>query len=99
MWSPPLAIPYVLMATGMIVGESLFGVLYAGIVVATGDEQRAAEAVFVGSEQRCEHHVAAALETAVDAQFHARTQPVGEQGVMRFDQTHFPGQARVFDRR
>jgi hypothetical protein len=26
----------VLMATGMIVGESLFGVLYAGIVVATG---------------------------------------------------------------
>ena len=26
----------VLMATGMIVGESLFGVLYAGIVVASG---------------------------------------------------------------
>ncbi len=27
----------VLMATGMIVGESLFGVLYAGIVVASGN--------------------------------------------------------------
>jgi hypothetical protein len=26
----------VLMATGMIVGESLFGVVYAGIVVASG---------------------------------------------------------------
>ena len=62
------------------------------------DEQRRAEAAHVGAEHRCEHDVAAGLETAVDAQFHARAQPVGDERVVHFDETEFPRQTGRFDR-
>ena len=74
-------------------------VALARVDAAERNQERAAETVFVGTEQGREDDVAAALETTVDAQPHTRTQTVGKQCVVRLDQADLPRQAGVFDRR
>src|SRR5580693_6098456 len=69
----------------------------AGHDAADGEERSGAETEFVGAENGGEDDIAGEFQASVDAEREARTEASANQGVVRFAQTDFPGQAGVFD--
>ena len=66
---------------------------------ALGEQQRGAERVLVGSEQRRDDDVSTGLEAAVDAEPDAAAQAVRDERLLRLGQAELPRRAGVLDRR
>lgn len=71
----------VLLATGLIVGESLYGVVFAGIVASTGDEDPLA--LFAGNDGNLASIIGIVGFVAVIAWLYKRTQTVSSRDVVK----------------
>ena len=71
----------------------------AGHIAPDGDQAGGTEAVFLGAEQRGDHHVARASQAAVGAQPNTPAQTVAHQHLLRLGHTQLPRATGVLDAR
>ncbi|EAP99266.1 hypothetical protein JNB_03820 [Janibacter sp. HTCC2649] len=65
---------------------------------AAHDEGRGRETELLGTEQRCDDHVTAGLDLAVDLHDDAVAQPVEDEGLLGLGEAELPGSTRVLER-
>ena len=99
MLGPPLELGAEILALGGDAGRAGVEVALPGHIAAERDEHARSESEFLCAEQRGDHDVAPAAQTAIGAQANALAQPVRHEHLLRLGETQLPWRAGVLDRR